>query len=1183
MTVVVGTVVSGTTPTVTLTVPALVTSGMAALIVFATATSTDWDPVPAKSGATFTLIDDRAAGNLRVTVWTGTGLVAGDTITTSATINSGCGIWHSYRDDYTYNVASVQAAIRGGSTAVSLTGSLTPTAAQQVAVVGVERTTATPTTVSSVVSNGGETVTQQSYFELAGIVTSVYTGDFTASAAASRTVTITYSDASANGYGALITMTPAAAPPAPPAVWPAAPQDLAVDLFLGGAWVPIKTYVRRDPGVTITRGRPDEASFPSASLMRLALNNRDGRFSPRLPTGAYYGLIGRNTPIRASLPATTSWLSVDTATGTTGAIGVSTPDSGDLDIVGDIDIRFDADLDSWREPMLMVSKWTETGNQRSYSFELTSGPNSGPSVNPLAGAGPGLLRLVHSTDGTNAGRVAADSTVPVPVTEGRLAVRATLDVDNGAAGKTWTFYTGTGGVNGSWTQLGSPVTTAGTTSIFSGTGIGYILNNPGNGGALDPRFLSIVVRGRIYAAQIQSGIGGTIRANPDFSLQTAGGTSFVDTSLATAKTWTLVGAVSLVNRNIRYSGQVPSWSVGTDPSGTDVYTDVEASGKLRQLGQGASPIAATLENLALKINASDSVAYWPCTEADGAFQFASGLAGGKPLNFRRTIVAIIHGVGVPTLAAYEGNLKSSSALPILASSLWKGAVNSYPARTTILTGFLLAIPTAEANNTILFRLSTSGVVAITDIIYTTASGGGLKFISYDSAGTALWTGTALTGYNDTELYVSLYMSVVAGQVVVKLHILNLSDGSLAQDNSSPFSTTIGSAVLVTVNPGFGGVTSALGAISVRSTNAAIVSLDSDLVAQGAARAYVGEAAGRRIERLCQEASVDFKGVGDLDDTELMGAQLPGTLFELLQQGVDADLGILFEPREFLGLGYRARASIQGQASRLPLDYAQAQLDALQPVEDDQAIRNDVTVTRTEGSSSRATLASGALSVQQPPAGVGVYDDAVEVNYYTDAQAADAASWRLRVGTVDEARFPLIPLTMQGAHLTSLIPQIVDFDIGDRLTITNLPAWLPPDTVRQILQGYTEFLSNFEWELTLNCSPAVALDQVGFWAGDPAHVSRYSPDGSALNATMTTTATNVVVSTPTGPLWITTALVPADFPFDIIVAGEAMTVTAVVAATATTQTFTVTRSVNGVVKTHASGEAVALLNPSYYAL
>jgi hypothetical protein len=68
-----------------------------------------------------------------------------------------------------------------------------------------------------------------------------------------------------------------------------------------------------------------------------------------------------------------------------------------------------------------------------------------------------------------------------------------------------------------------------------------------------------------------------------------------------------------------------------------------------------------------------------------------------------------------------------------------------------------------------------------------------------------------------------------------------------------------------------------------------------------------------------------------------------------------------------------------------------------------------------------------------------------------------------------------------------------------------------------------------------------------------------------------------VATPSGPLWSAN-----DGAFDIRVGGEVVTVTAISGASSP-QTFTVTRSVNGVVKAHSGGAAVELDQAPVYAI
>lgn len=75
--------------------------------------------------------------------------------------------------------------------------------------------------------------------------------------------------------------------------------DLSAD---PATWVftDISSFVR---GQTISKtvGRRDENSRVTTARVSLVLDNRDGRFSRRNPSGAYYGQLSRNTPIRLTI------------------------------------------------------------------------------------------------------------------------------------------------------------------------------------------------------------------------------------------------------------------------------------------------------------------------------------------------------------------------------------------------------------------------------------------------------------------------------------------------------------------------------------------------------------------------------------------------------------------------------------------------------------------------------------------------------------------------------------------------------------------------------------------------------------------------------------------------------------------------------------------------------------------
>lgn len=199
-------VVNGANGTQTYTVPTGVTSGMYGLFVLGTSSATAPGYILSSPGVTFTLLDTRAAVNSNITVYTATGLVAGAVITFNATTSTAFTMFSFYQDQFSY--AAISPGVRSVSSASCTSGALTGTSGQPMVIVSTERTTATGTTVSSAVSSGSETVTQIGYLEnTSQSNNSHYFGQFTASASASRTATVTYNSASTNGYTAILSTT----------------------------------------------------------------------------------------------------------------------------------------------------------------------------------------------------------------------------------------------------------------------------------------------------------------------------------------------------------------------------------------------------------------------------------------------------------------------------------------------------------------------------------------------------------------------------------------------------------------------------------------------------------------------------------------------------------------------------------------------------------------------------------------------------------------------------------------------------------------------------------------------------------------------------------------------------------------------------------------------------------------
>lgn len=911
--------------------------------------------------------------------------------------------------------------------------------------------------------------------------------------------------------------------------------ELTVEADLGG-WTDLSGDIYTRTAVSLTSGRSNEAGQVEPSSLSMTLDNRTGAYSPRNPRGPYYGILGRNTPVRAYVSR--GALALELPGGASDL--ASTPDSASVSITGDIDVRIDLTTACWSQ-LTLCGKYKTASDQRSWALQTRD---------------DGTLSLVWTTAGTSASAALAASTMPIPLYPGRRAVRVVLDVDNGAGSNATTFYTAPT-MAGPWTQLGGVVVgaqgTTGTTSIYDSTApveVGQVPDLPNIAG-----FTSIAPRAtiaRVHAFELRAGT--TLVANPDFTSHAAGTTSFTD---GTGATWTLQGGTAINARRWLMHGELSNLPPTSDISGADVTVAAQAGGLLRRLGQGSTALRSTIYRGVLSEQAV--VSYWPCEDGSDATGLASGLTHGQPITISGTA-----SLGASSVFA------ASESLPTVQSSSWTGQATAYAPTGASQVRLLLAIPAAgTVNNAVLARVYTTGRAAQWDVIYTTAASGGLSLAVYDNDGNTLIAGSTTTGYNGALLRITLDLTQNGSNVDGTLWALSVGDTTGAGLPVTATSATFNRVKAVVINPGtaaLGDVT--VGHISVHSAITSLLDLSDELTG------YLGETAGRRVERLCAEAGITFRAIGSMDDTAAMGVQRPGELLSLLQECAAADLGILYEPREVLGVGYRARSSMHNQPARAALTYGQ--LDALTPVDDDQLLRNEWVVSRTGGSSARFEATDGALSVLDPPDGAGRYDDSATINVAADSQLLDQASWRVHLGTVDEPRFPSIGINFAAPEISTdgaLVESLLELELGDRITIDDPPSWLPPDQISQLIQHREISLLPFQHAMKLTGAPESPYRIAVYDSGDG---GRYGTAGSELAAGVTSSATTLSVTTVTGPLWTTN---PAHLPFDIYAGGEQMTVTAITGATSP-QTFTVTRGVNGFAGSHTAGTAVRLAALTY---
>jgi hypothetical protein len=152
------------------------------------------------------------------------------------------------------------------------------------------------------------------------------------------------------------------------------------------------------------------------------------------------------------------------------------------------------------------------------------------------------------------------------------------------------------------------------------------------------------------------------------------------------------------------------------------------------------------------------------------------------------------------------------------------------------------------------------------------------------------------------------------------------------------------------------------------------------------------------------------------------------------------------------------------------------------------------------------------------------------------------------------------------------------DIGDKIQVTNTPAFTSTETINQMVRGYTEIFDQFEHTMVLNCVPESPYE-VG--SLDDPTLGHLDTDGSTLQSDMAPTDVTFVgiTTNPNSPIWLPSLYdtPTSSFPIDIRMGGEIMRVTNIVGTTSP-QTFTVTRSINGVVKSQTAGTSFSLAHP-----
>lgn len=596
---------------------------------------------------------------------------------------------------------------------------------------------------------------------------------------------------------------------------------------------------------------------------------------------------------------------------------------------------------------------------------------------------------------------------------------------------------------------------------------------------------------------------------------------------------------------VRFQGYAAEWTPAWDTSANLAVVNVVASGSLRRLTQGSTPLRSAMYRQITLSGLTGLVGYWPLEDDTSATRAAAGLVGGTTLAAAGTV----------SFAGVAGPVGSDQVVDLTAGRLYG---------TTQTSSIIALNPSYRVD----FAFQHAGLGAgSADIVdWWTASGGNyLWSVILQPVGsgglTIQWQGGGATG---------VYASNVAVDDGVWHHVsvrVTSSVGSAAAtvylDGVSVIST--GSVVSFVQIDRIQVANAPLAHLAVWKNNAG----PSVANCYSAFGGWAGETASARLTRLCGEQGVPLALTGT--STTTMGPQGIKAFVQLLSDAEASDGGLLYDGGG-PGVGYICRESRYNVAASLTLDMGASTPEVaapFTPIDDDQRTRNDVTVTRDGGSSARVVDTTSALSTTA----VGVYDTSVTLSLYNDSQPVHQAGWRVHQGTVEGLRYPSINIDLLA--VPTLASSWAAFALLGRLDVSNPSSRAvqhPPDTLNLAVEGWNEVLGTFTWSAVLNCSPYAPWR---VWQLDDATYGHLGFEGQYLAVGVDTTAASWSIATPAGVPLITTA--GGDMPIDLNVEGEQVRITAV-SGSSSPQTATVTRSVNGVVKAHAANVTISLWAP-----
>jgi hypothetical protein len=964
-------------------------------------------------------------------------------------------------------------------------------------------------------------------------------------------------------------------------------NDIVVRLYLNGDWRDVSSHVRYEDGISYSRGRRGEDDTTPPAACSLTLDNGedkgDGDYTEQNPMGTYYGHLGRFTPAEVKLRHVR-----DTAT-TTASNGWGTTDTHPRG--------------AWN-----VETWTTSGTAADFS---KSGGKANATVTAAGQVKVGYLAsyrardvgvsLTWSSTLTNVtGTTLASGVCPANVLlrgQGALSsyymLRMVVQTDETIV-VDW------------WDQTNTSITGG-----FADTGVTYVA---GTSYRLRVEIEGRTLRMKLWVAGTSEPFGWTDEFTDE------GDDKDSPPALADVQGWVGIRSSHTgtnTNGSTTYSyddievysfvaaGEVSEWPQAQDTTGQDQTVRVTINGPRGRLTTAKTIARSSLyqQVLITYYGGFSPVpdAYFPLEDGPQTVTdtIRSAVGGNSHLRFEvqpapaNTTVGTVEWGAEKTLPGTKqaptvkgGGALFATILPPTSAVDWGFA---FAAKLNYADGFLMSAsssPNAGVDPMYWrIRMSPGSTVVEVDLLRTGAVV--VPMMTYD-----LGSKEAVEGWHTF----ILEAADVGADVAYFLFV----DGVQEDIYTDTGGTLQGVAYvnLGTVDNATNGISYAHLAV----WGDLILSVDTEAY-HNAALGSPGEWPVYRAGRLAEEYGygygwIGFGGVtGYTPDAALpgdgkpMGAQRVTNLLDLFNDCEKLDSGILYEQRSIPGFQFRTLASMSGRSSWITFDVATSKhLSILEPIPDDRELCNRFTARRTDGGEYIYSLDSGPMSTLPPnEGGVGVVDRSDTFNAVNESALPDLARHRVARGTIQQERYPsvVVELHRSAVYDTSgLVSKLHDLDIGDQVTLSGLTSWRVYDNRDVLVIGITGQLDQFRHTKNLATVPAELTRVLRLSASVAAstEASRLGSGYTTLDEDLTTTETDVTIEVEANrSFWVNSVSHSNRFPFDVICGGEVMRVTAGTAPAGQNQTWTVTRSINGVVKAHSAGARIDLFRKNYLGL